>query len=83
MCFSFILRKFLCLGNPLMCLGEKMPNKLKKANNQPDKDSLSNGELFMTPIYLTFSVELLLEFSDGLKYNHEPVAHEILCFSKI
>lgn len=59
-----------------MCLGKEMTKKLKKAGNQPDKDSLSNGELFL-------SVELLLEFSDGLKYKHEPVAHEILCFSKI
>lgn len=47
-----------------MCLGEKMPKKLKKASNQPDKDPLSTGEFI--PIYLNFSVELLLEFSDGL-----------------
>lgn len=66
MCFSFILRKFLCLGNPLMCLGEKMPKKLKKASNQPDKDPISTGDFFMIPMYLNFTVEVLLEFSDGL-----------------
>lgn len=35
-----------------MCLGEKMTKKMKKAGNQPDKDSLSNGKLFMILIYL-------------------------------
>lgn len=61
MCFSVILRKFLCLGNPLMCLGEKMTKKLKKASNQSDEDSVSNGELFMKLVYLVLSVELLLK----------------------
>lgn len=59
-----------------------MPPKLEKASNQPDEDSLSNGEPFMIPIYLIFSIELLLKFSDGFKYKHDLVAHEILCFSK-
>lgn len=70
-CFSSVFRKFLCLGNPLMCLGEKMSQTLKKANNQLDKDSISNGELFAIPICL---------ISDGPEYKHDPVAHESLCF---
>ncbi|XP_011601683.2 WD repeat- and FYVE domain-containing protein 4 isoform X2 [Takifugu rubripes] len=37
------LRKFLCLGHPLMCLGEKISKKSKKDTDQPDKDSFSDG----------------------------------------
>lgn len=81
--FTFILRKFLCLGHPLMCLGEKMFKKLKKDTIQLEKDSFSHGAFFIYPIPISrFYCNVPSScFRRSLKYQHHPATHAVLCFS--